>query len=117
MRLSPNIALVSTTATVGASTAVLPVVAGYGTWLSQLVVLGAWSLVAGLTSEAYADQHEAAVWVAAFVLNVLLFFVPAVLVWLAVRKRWPHMCSGLLVTGCVVYLASLFVLFPASDGP
>ncbi len=117
MKLSPNIALLSTAGTVGASTLILPTVCGYGTTLFQIVVLGAWSIVASLTSGAYADLHKGPVWVVSFVLNILLFLVPALMVWVVSRKRWPMICTWFLITWCLFYLSSLFFLFPATDGP
>ena len=117
MKLSPNIVLFSSTGAVGASTVILPTITGYGTILDQTVVLGAWGIVAALTTSTYADQHHMPVWVVAFILNILFFLVPAFVVWIVARKRWPQICSVFLITWCLFYLASLFLLFPATDGP
>ena len=65
---------------VAASAAVLPGVTGYGTELSQFVVLGAWSLVAAVTSSVFADLHREFVWPVAALVNVVLFGVPALVV-------------------------------------
>jgi hypothetical protein len=60
---------------VTASTAALPFVTGYGTILSQFIVLGAWSILAAATSGAFADQNHAYFWPVAAILNAI--FVPA----------------------------------------
>jgi hypothetical protein len=104
-------------ACVGVSTAALAGVTGYGTALSQIVVLGSWSLVALVTSGAFADQHQAILWIVTFVLNITVFGVPAsIAVWL-LRARAPVWCAVILISWLLLYLASLFVLFPATDGP
>lgn len=113
----PTKILMATAGAVGASTALLPSITGYGTVLFQLVVLGAWAIVARVASGAYADTHHAPVWILALVINVFLFLVPAATVWLLSRRRWPVACSIALVAWCGFYLASLLVLFPATDGP
>jgi hypothetical protein len=115
--VSPDRTLLVTTGAVGASTAVLPAIGGYGTILFQVVVLGAWGIVASVSSSESADLNRGAVWFVALLLNVLLFLVPAVLIWLITHRRWPQVSTVSLITWCVVYLAALFVLFPATDGP
>ena len=102
---------------VALSTVVLPWIRGYGTILYQLVVLGAWGIVAAITSGRYADLHHAPVWVVAFSINVFCFLVPTSLFYLATRRRWPRASSVGIAVWCVFYLGCLFVLFPATDGP
>jgi uncharacterized membrane protein len=92
-------------------------VTGYGTVLFQVVVLGACQIVAGLTSEEFADHHHGPVWFIALLLNLVLFFIPAVVAWLFLRRRAPALCSILLSGWCLFYVASLFMLFRATDGP
>jgi len=104
-------------AVVIASTAFLPSITGYGTNLFQLVALGAWSIVAALTAGLYADLHHPVVWMVAAVLNLSLFAVPAIGVGLVTRKRWPLVGASIVTAWLVFYLASLFLLFPATDGP
>ena len=104
-------------AIVAMSTAVLPAITGYGTQLFQIVVLVAWGLVARATSGAFADQHDFVVWVVALLLNVLLFSIPAGAVFLMLRRRAPQLCTVLIAAWLLFYLASLFFLFPATDGP
>lgn len=117
MRATAKHVLAGTTGAVAASTGLLPLVSGYGTVLAQAVVLGSWSVVARLASSRFADQHDGAVWTVAGLINGLLFFVPASLIYIFTRKRRPRLGIGLLLLWCLFYLASLFYLFPASDGP
>jgi len=102
---------------VAAGTAALSWIYGYGTILFQVVMLGAWSILAAVTSGQYADLHHGPVWVIALILNLVLFLVPAVLIWLVTRRRWPKASAVLLIAWSVFYLMSLFVLLPATDGP
>ena len=105
------------TAIVAVSTVFLPCVSGYGTVLGQFVVLGAWSIVAALTSGSFADHHDGLVWLVSALLNVGLFLLPASAVALATRRWWPRANVVALAIWCVFYLTALFVLFPATDGP
>jgi hypothetical protein len=115
--VQPTKVLLVAVGLVGASTAILPTVGGYGTILFQVVALGAWGIVAAVTSGLYADTHHPVVWSVAFFLNVVLFIVPAGIIWLAGRRRWPVGSSAVISAWCAFYLASLFLLFPATDGP
>ena len=117
MPLHPTKVLLATAGLIGASTAAPPSVTGYGTILFQIVALGAWGIVAALSSGLYADTHHPVVWSVALVLNLLLFLIPAAVIWLTARKRWPVGCSVAILAWSVFYLASLFWLFPATDGP
>src|SRR5947208_3374105 len=96
--LEPTKILLATAGLVGASTAVLPSVTGYGTILFQVVALGAWGIVAAVTSGLYADTHHP-------------------VIWLSGRRRWTSGSSVVILAWCTFYLASLFWLFPATDGP
>jgi hypothetical protein len=117
VRLSPTRNLLASIGVVAASTAALPWVTGYGTDLYQIVVLGAVTTVAGLTSNAYVDRHHEALWAVALLLNVAYFAVPAMLVWALTRVQWHPASAYLLLSWCALYLASLFLFFPATDGP
>src|SRR5712691_11253300 len=108
MIISPTKVLWATTGAVGASTAILPAIAGYGTNLFQVVVLGAWGVVAALTSDVYADTHHGPLWLVALLLNLVLFLIPGVVIWLVCRRRWPTTCSGAIAVWCCFYLACLF---------
>ena len=101
---------------IGCSSA-LPFVGGYATNLFQTVVLGAWSIVASITSDAFADRHKVVVWLVAAALNVTLFSIPAVGVLVVTRGRWPIVGTVVLILWLLFYIASLFFLFPATDGP
>jgi len=117
MPLRPTKIFLAAACTVGASTVALPYVTGYGTILFQFVALGAWAIVASITSGFYADTHNPVVWSFALVLNLILFLIPATGIWLAARKRWPAWCSVVILAWCVFYLVSWFWLFPAASGP
>ena len=115
--VTPNSVFLLGLLAVAGSTAVLPSIGGYGTVLFQLVVLGAWGLLAAITSGSYADLNHGPLWALALVLNVLFFLLPAGPWWLVTRRKWPALCGIVLAVWCVLYLACLFVLFPATDGP
>jgi hypothetical protein len=115
--LSPNRTLLTSLGVVAASTIALPWVGGYGTILFQVIVLGAWALLAKITSQQYADLHHAPLWALALIFNIVAFAIPATLVWALTRTRWPRASSYLMLSWCAFYIAALFVLFPATDGP
>jgi hypothetical protein len=115
--LKPRGALVLCLAAVGLSTIGLPWIRGYGMVLSQLVVLGAWGLVAAASSGRYADLHHGPVWLAALFLNLVLFLIPAGIFFLTTRRRWPLVSAAGIAIFCAFYLSCLFFLFPATDGP
>lgn len=115
--MRPTKILLAAACMVGASTVALINASGYGTSLDQIVELGAASIVAAITSDRFADTHHPVVWSVALVWNLILFLIPATGIWLAARKRWPAACSVAILAWCLFYLASLFWLFPAADGP
>jgi hypothetical protein len=99
------------------STAAFPSVTGYGTQLFQVVVLTAWAVLAGLTSSRFADQHHGILWTLAAGVNVLTFWIVAVPLWAFLRRRAQLVALCALLGLSAFYLASLFWLFPATDGP
>ena len=110
-------AYLASSAAVAASTFALPSATGYGTNLSQIVVLSAWSLIALVTSGEFADNHHVIVWLLAGLINVFLFSIPAAVAYALLRNRNSVVCIAVLMVWLVFYLACLFVLFPATDGP
>lgn len=102
---------------VAGSTAALPYVGGYGTRLFQLVVIGAWLIIERFSSGLFADQHHGLLWTVAFFLNMILFAIVAVPLWLLTRRQLPKLSPFLIMCWTVFYLAMLFILFPATDGP
>jgi hypothetical protein len=100
-----------------ASTAGFAAVRGYGTVLIQIETFWAWSIVTSLTSGSFADQHLGISWFVALLLNTLGFALVGVPLWLISRDRLPKSGPVLIVCWTVLYLAMLFVLFPATDGP
>jgi hypothetical protein len=106
-----------TVVAVAASSAALPSVTGYGTNLFQFVALGGWATVAAIASDAFADQNHIVVWSVATLINVVLFAVPAAVIYSLLRLRNQRACVVALLVWVAFYLSSLFFLFPATDGP
>ncbi len=102
---------------VALTTVSFPYVTGYGTSLFQLVVLGAWSLIAHLSSGLFADHHHGILYLVALLLNLVGFSFVAVPLWLCFRNRATRFGSFAIVGWTVFYVAMLFFLFPATDGP
>ena len=116
-RFTPTTALLMCSAVVAFVTPLLFQVHGYGTELLQLVVLGAWALLAALSSGAYADHHYYLVMALAVVVNLVLFGVPAGVILAATRRRSPLVVRWAIVAFFGFYLCCLGFLFPATDGP
>jgi hypothetical protein len=76
-------------------------VGGYGTDFFQIVIFGALNNVATMTSFTYADTHHSVMWPVTFVLNVILYLIPATGIWLATGKRWPALSSVAIFGWCV----------------
>lgn len=102
---------------VAASTLFLSQVKGYGTVLFMAIGLAAWGIVAAATSHKFADQQDVVMWTVAGVLNVGLFSVPATVLYFGLSQSAPQLCRGMLIGWTILYMACLFVLFPATDGP
>jgi len=102
---------------VALTTVSFPYVTGYGTSLFQLVVLGAWSLIAHLSSGLFADHHHGILYLVALLLNLVGFSFVAVPLWLCFRNRATRFGSFAILGWTVFYVAMLFFLFPATDGP
>ena len=110
-------AIITSGFVVAASTAGLAAVRGYGTVMFQLVVLGAWSIVARLSSGIFADRHQGLVWLVALAVNITVFSLIGIPAWLLSRNRLPKWGTLIVVCWTIIYIAMLFVLFPATDGP
>jgi hypothetical protein len=110
-------ALAVCVAFVVAATVAFPQVSGYGTHLFQIVVIEAWAIVASLTSGAFADQHHGRLWLLASLLTIFGFSIIAIPVWIGSRKHLPNWGAFFIVCWTLFYVAMLFVLFPATDGP
>jgi hypothetical protein len=102
---------------VGTATVIFPQVTGYGTILFQLVVFSAWRIVALLSSDRFADLHHGVLFSVAFLINLAAFFLVAAPIWAFCRNRASRFGSVLLFSWLLFYLACLFFLFPATDGP
>jgi hypothetical protein len=101
---------------VGASTAAIPYVAGYGTVLFQIVAFGGWRIAAAMTSDPNVGTHPVVLLLSTLLLNLIVFLTPAMGFWIVARKRWSTWCSVTIFAWCVFYLLLLFWLFPAMDG-
>jgi len=77
----------------------------------------AWSRVAAATSGVFADHHHEVVWPAALLLDLAAYGLPAILLRLCVKRATILVRVGVVSVWTAFYLASLFVLFPAPDGP
>lgn len=117
MSITPRRTLLACVATVAVSAAALPYVTGYATQLYQLVVLGAWGLLAAATSGSFADHNHALLWPIAGLVNVFVFSLVAVPTYFALRNRAPRVGIVFLLGWLAFYLCCLFFLFPATDGP
>ena len=115
--VKPGTVLIVGISLVALSTVFFPFIYGYGMMLFQLVVLLAWSVVAAVSSGVFADQHHEFIWPIAVLLNVAFFAIVAVPIWLIAKTRMPKAGSVVLVVWTLFYVASLFWLFPATDGP
>ncbi len=113
----PTYALLLSVFAVALSTISLSFVSGFGTVLGQVVALGAWSLLSAISSGAFADQNHQFLWPIAAVLNTVLYSIVAVPAFFIFRRRSVSVTIGFLIIWVAFYLACLFVLFPATDGP
>ena len=113
----PRRVLFTSIAAVGSSTIFLPFVTGYGTILYQIVVLNAWGIVAKVSSGRFADLHHRPVWLVALFLNLAFFLILALPIYRLAKNRLPLLSVIAVVSWTLFYLGSLFVLFPATDGP
>ena len=109
--------LIGSETTVALTTLAFPFITGYGTVLFQVVVLGAWGIVARVTSGKFADLHHTMLWSVALLLNLVAFSLIALPVWALFRSRAPRFASVFVVVWCALYVSLLFVLVPATDGP
>ena len=104
-------------ALVAVGTGALPFVRGWGTILFQLVVLNAWGIVAGATSASFADRHHEVVWPVALLLNLTAYAAPLALLRFSLKRARTSFRVGTILLWTAFYLASPFMLFPATDGP
>ncbi len=114
---APDKVLVTSGAIVALTTATFSYVAGYGTILYQFIVLGAWSVVARLSSDQFADLHHGVLWPVALLLNMIAFCIIAVPVWAIFRRRAPKIASAATIGWLLFYVSMLVFLFRATDGP
>ncbi len=113
----PDKMLLTAAAIVTLTTATLPYLGGYGTILYQVIVLGAWSIVAHFSSGLFADRHQSALWAVTFVLNMVVFLAIAIPMWAVFRNRAPRVASVATLCWLLFYVSMLYFLFPATSGP
>lgn len=113
----PDRVFATSTAIIALTTAVFPHVGGYGTAVFQIIMLGAWGILAHFTSGLFADQHQSILWAITLVLNMGVFLLIAVPLWALLRNRAPRFAPVTIICWSVLYVALLFVLFPATTGP
>lgn len=109
--------LAALTGLIVALTAITFRATGYGTLLSQTILLGSWGLVARLVSPQFADRYDSVVWLVTAVVNGLLFSLPAGIIYHLTRQKLRRFRMPLLIGWTFAYLGLLFWLFPATDGP
>lgn len=109
--------LMVTAVLVALSSTLLFLMPGYATVLSQFLTLNAWGIVSGVMSQEFADTHRGPIWTIATILSLLAFLIPATAIWLVFRSRQSPAGIFAIIGWFVLYLGSLFFLFPASDGP
>ncbi len=114
--VTPKQALLCGIITAALATVGMPFITGYGTVLAQVVGLGAWALLASISSGVFADQHHEVLWPIAGALNIVLFSLVAVPVYIAIRRRAPGAFVLFVTLWALFYIGCLFFLFPATDG-
>lgn len=117
LKTADRVFLASGTVMVLTTTAGFPYVTGYGTRFFQLIVFGAYSIIGHLSSWPFAEHHQGIWNLLAFLLNLVGFSMLAIPLWLLSRNRATRLGSVVIVGWTVFYVAMLFFLFPATDGP
>ena len=110
-------ALGSGVALVAASTAALPFVRGYGTTLFQFVWFSAAAIIEAATSNPSMTDRQPTLWLIALVINLTTYLAPLVLAHLCMKRASVGVRVGAIFVWTAFYLAALFILFPATDGP
>jgi hypothetical protein len=113
----PDKVFLASTAVIALSTATFPHIRGYGTMLYEGVVLSGWSILARASSGLYADQHHGILWPLILLVNLFAFLMVATPIWAILRNRAPRFAALGTICWMIFYVAMLFVLFPATDGP
>jgi hypothetical protein len=94
----------------------LPQVSGYGTILYQIVIISSAMLVNGFTNAPLSEVGKHWFILALVFVNLTLFLIPTLIVWGIGKRRWPKFTSIAVATFSAVFILSLYVLFPATDG-
>jgi hypothetical protein len=99
------------------ATLTLPHISGYGTILYQFLIFRSWGMVKSYTSASFADQHSLIVWLLVGSLTLALFLIPAGIIVLFSRRFFSAYDRAFLMVWTFFFIACLFFLFPATDGP
>jgi len=87
-----------------------------GTTLFLAVGSVALRLVANVALPTYTHQHYELALAVAVLLNLVLFLIPAVSIFLVLHKRKPFASACTTAIWCTFYIACVLVLFPVTDG-
>ncbi len=87
------------------------------TSLALVVILTAHSVLTVFLSEHFLQRNMWAVLLGSAAVNAMIFSAVVFPFWMILRKKKKTLCSLLMLTFLLVYIALLFFLFPATDGP
>lgn len=96
--------------------AVTPTMA-WGTILWWWLLIIAQLILDWLGSSGFAESHEALWWIVTGLLSAVLYAIPALAIYLGLRRRNPGLCRSLLYGWLMIYLAFLTFLFDPSEVP
>ena len=85
--------------------------------LAMVVILGAHSLLTLFVTEQFLQKNMWVVMLGTAAINGVIFAGLVFPFWMILRRERATLCSVLIVTVLAVYLALMFFLFPATDGP
>jgi hypothetical protein len=112
----PTTILLIAISLVAVNSVFLPQVSGYGTILYQVVMLSSALLVNGFTNIPLSEVGKYWFILALVFVNLILFLIPTLTVWGIGKNRWPKFTSITVAVFSIVFILSLYVLFPATDG-
>jgi hypothetical protein len=87
------------------------------TSLALIVILSGQTLLSIFLSEQFLRLNMWAVLLCAGAINITIFSAITLPFWMGLRKSRGTFCAVLILVALSLYLALLFVLFPATDGP
>jgi hypothetical protein len=84
--------------------------------VSTSVMLSSALLVNGFTNIPLSEVGNYWFIMAFVFVNLILFLIPTLTVWVFFKNRWPQFIFIIIAVLSVVFILSLYVLFPATDG-